>query len=56
MCVVYVTEKGHSGDICDWESTLSKYNLRKGDLFVLSWGSIIYSSFMLLLSTYPSCV
>ena len=28
---------GHSGDGCVWASTLCKYDLRKGDLFVLSW-------------------
>ena len=35
LCVC-VTE-GHSGDGCDLTSTLCKYDLRKGDLFVLSW-------------------
>ena len=33
---VSVTE-GHSGDGCDLSSTLCKYDLRKGDLFVPSW-------------------
>ena len=28
---------GHSGDGCVLASTLCKYDLRKGDLFVLSW-------------------
>ena len=28
--------KGHSGDRCDLASTLCKYDLRKGDFFVLS--------------------
>ena len=28
---------GHSGDGCDLSSTLCRYELRKGDLFVLSW-------------------
>ena len=27
----------HSGDRCNESSTLYKYDLRKGDLFVLSW-------------------
>ena len=27
---------GHSGDGCDLAATLCKYDLRKGDLFVLS--------------------
>ena len=35
MCVG-VTE-GPCGDGCDLASTLCKYDLRKGDLFVLSW-------------------
>ena len=32
-----VLQRGHSGDGCDLASTLCKYDLRKGDLFVLSW-------------------
>ena len=38
MCVVCVsvTKKGYSCDGCDLVSTLCKYDLRKGDLFVLS--------------------
>ena len=28
---------GHSGDGCDLASTLCKYDLKKGDLFVRSW-------------------
>ena len=38
-------QRGHSGDGCDLASTLCKYDLRKGDLFVLGWawvrGSIV---------------
>ena len=30
-------QRGHRGDRCDLASTLYKYDLRKGDLFVLSW-------------------
>ena len=30
-------QRGHSGDGCDLASTLCKYDLRKRDLFVLSW-------------------
>ena len=30
-------QRGHSGDGCDLASTLCKYDLRKGHLFVLSW-------------------
>ena len=34
-----VTE-GHSGDRCDLALTVCKYDLRKGDLFVLSWARV----------------
>ena len=45
---MWVLQRGHSGDECDLASTLCRYDLRKGDLFVLSgarvrrvkWGSI----------------
>ena len=30
-------QRGHSGGGCDSSSTLYKYDLRKGDLFVLIW-------------------
>ena len=30
-------KRGQSGDECDLASTLCTYDLRKGDLFVLSW-------------------
>ena len=30
----------HSGDGCDLASTLCTYDLRKGDLFVLSWARV----------------
>ena len=33
-------QRGHSGDGCDLPSTLCKYDLRKGDLFVLSWARV----------------
>ena len=33
-------QKGHSGDRCVLASTLCKYDLRKGDLFVLSWARV----------------
>ena len=41
VCVVCegVTE-GHSGDGCDLASTWCKYDLRKEDLFVLSWARV----------------
>ena len=31
---------GHSGDGCVLASTLCKYDLRMGDLFVLSWARV----------------
>ena len=31
---------GHSGDGCSLASTLCEYDLRKGDLFDLSWASV----------------
>ena len=31
---------GGSGDVCDLASTLCNYDLRKGDLFVLSWARV----------------
>ena len=33
-------QRGHSGDGCVLTSTLCKYDLRKGDLFVLSWAMV----------------
>ena len=33
-------QKGHSGNGCDLASTLCKYDLRKGDLFFLSWARV----------------
>ena len=36
MCVVWVLQR-NSGVGCDVASTLCKYDLKKGDLFVLSW-------------------
>ena len=37
MCVVYVSvTEGHIGDGCNLASTFCKYDLRKGDLFVLN--------------------
>ena len=33
-------QRGYNGDGCDLASTLYKYDLRKGDLFVLSWASV----------------
>ena len=33
-------QRGHSGDGYDLVSTLCKYDLRKDDLFVLSWARV----------------
>ena len=33
-------QRGNSGDGCDFASTLCKYDLMKGDLFVLSWARV----------------
>ena len=35
-----VLQRGHSADGCVLASTLCKYDLRKGDLFVLSWAMV----------------
>ena len=40
MSCVWVLQRGHSGDRSDLASTLCKYDLRKGDLFVLSWARV----------------
>ena len=37
MSCVLMLQRGHSGDACVLASPLCKYDLRKGDLFVLSW-------------------
>ena len=40
MSCVWMLQKGHSGDGCVLASTLCKYDLRKGALFVLSCATI----------------
>ena len=40
MSCVCTLHRGHSGDGCVLASTLCKYNLRKGNLFVLSWARV----------------
>ena len=40
MSCVCVLQRGHSGDGCDLVSTLYKYDVRKGDLFDLSWARV----------------
>ena len=37
MVCVRVLQRGNSGDGCVLASTLCKYTLKKGDLFVLNW-------------------
>ena len=37
---VWELQRGHSGDGCDLASTLCKYDLSKGVLFVLSWARV----------------
>ena len=34
---MWVLQRGRSGDRCVLASSLCKYDLRKGDIFVLSW-------------------
>ena len=65
MCVLCVSvTEGHSGDGCDLVSTLCKYDLRKDDLFVLSWVRVrrvslphdyLINSHACLLLFTPSC-
>ena len=40
MSCVWMLQRGHSGDGCVLASTLCKYDLRKGDLFVLNWARV----------------
>ena len=40
MSCVWMLQRGHSGDGCVLASTLCKYDLRKGNLFVLSWATV----------------
>ena len=39
MSCVWMLQRGHSGDGCVLASTLCKYDLGKGDLFVLGKGA-----------------
>ena len=39
MSCVWMLQRGYSGDGCVLASTLCKYDLRKGYLFVLSWAT-----------------
>ena len=40
MSCVWMLQRGHSGDGCVLASTLCGFDLRKGDLFVLSWARV----------------
>ena len=40
MSCVWRLQRGHSGDGCVLASTLCKYDLKKEDLFVLSWARV----------------
>ena len=39
MLCVWMLQRGHSGDGCVLASTLCKYDLKMGDLFVLGKGA-----------------
>ena len=55
MSCVWVLQTGNSGDGCDLASTLCKYDLRKGDLFVLSWARVRRVRRGSLSSELPMC-
>ena len=40
MSCVRMLQRRHCGDGCVLATTLCKYDLRKGDLFVLSWARV----------------
>ena len=48
-------QRGHSGDGCDLASTLCEYDLRKGDLFVLSWAVVRRVRRVSISSELPMC-
>ena len=41
MSCGWVLQRGHSGDGCDIASNLCKYDLRKENLFILSWAMVL---------------
>ena len=41
MSCVWMLQRGHNGDGCVLASTLYKYDLRQGDLFVLGWARVL---------------
>ena len=40
MLCVWMLQRGHSGHGCVMASTLCKYDLKKGDLFVKRWARV----------------
>ena len=44
-----VLQRGHNGDGCNLASALCKYDLRKGDLFFLTWARVCEAGKYLLL-------
>ena len=40
MLCVCMLQRGHSGDECDLASTLCKYDVREGNLLVLTWAMV----------------
>ena len=48
MCRGSGCQRENSGDGCGLASTLCKYDLRKGDLFVLIWARVSISSELLM--------
>ena len=40
MSCVWMLQRGHCGDGCILASTLCNYDLRKRDLFALSWARV----------------
>ena len=49
-------QRGHSGDGCDLASTLCKYDLRKDDLFVMTWVQVRRVRSILLLPLVARCL
>ena len=50
-------QRGNSGDGCELTSTLCKYELRKGDLFVPSWArQKLYVVMVVCISYLNSCL
>ena len=51
MSCMWMLQRGHSGDGCVLALALCKYDLRKGNLFVLSWAKVRR---VMLQTTQPS--